>query len=138
MFLCTSSLSALTGHVQDVGEMCAGEAVKGSGVKEVAWMSEPCPKCGSNKTRAGRRIRLYASRHGPVIAPGCLSMVLLAVGCALFAAGEWLLPTSRPYLFVVGAVAVLAPLAIPFYYLRYRRTIRRRRRCLSCGYRWLA
>ncbi len=26
----------------------------------------------------------------------------------------------------------------PFHYLRYRRTIRRRWRCLNCGYRWLA
>ncbi len=99
-------------------------------------MSQPCPKCGSDETRAGRRIRLYASRHGPVIAPGALSMILLAVGCALFAAGEWLLPTLRPGLFVVGAVAVLAPVAIPFHYLGYRRTIRQRWRCLNCGYRW--
>jgi hypothetical protein len=101
-------------------------------------MSEPCPKCGSNETRSGRRIRLYASRHGPVIAPGCLSLISLAVGCVLFAAGEWLLPVFRLYLFVVGAVAVLTPLVIPFHYLRYQRTIRYRCRCLSCGYRWHA
>ena len=32
-------------------------------------MSEPCPHCGSNATRSGRRSRRYSTRHGPVIAP---------------------------------------------------------------------
>ena len=99
-------------------------------------MSEPCPNCGSTETRSGRRIRRYASRHGPVISPGCLSVALLAIGCALFAVGEWLLPAFRRELFVLGTVAVLAPLALPFQYLGYRRVFYTRQRCLTCGHRW--
>ena len=76
-------------------------------------MSELCPNCGDIETRSGRRSRRYYNQHGPVIPPGCLAVVLLALGCALFAVGEWLLPTIRRELFVLGAVAVLAPLALP-------------------------
>jgi len=39
---------------------------------------------------------------------------------------------------VVGAVFVLAPLALPFHYLRYRRAYSYRQRCLTCGHRWRA
>ena len=99
-------------------------------------MNEPCPNCGSDETRAGRRRRLYASRHGPVIAPGCLAVALLAIGCALFAGGEWLFPALRRELFVVGAVFVLAPLALPFHYLGYKRAYQTRQRCLTCGHHW--
>ena len=59
-------------------------------------MGEPYPICGSSKTRAGRLRRLYTNRHGPVIAPGGLAVVLLALGCTLFTGGEWLFPTFRP------------------------------------------
>lgn len=100
-------------------------------------MHEPCPLCGSTETRSGRRSRRYANRHGPVIAPGDLAVVLLVLGCALFAGGEWLLPTFRRELFVLGAVLVLAPLALPFHYLRYQRTFSTRQRCRTCGHRWL-
>lgn len=100
-------------------------------------MHEPCPLCGSTETYSGRRRRRYASQHGPVIAPGGFAVVLLALGCAVFAEGEWLLPTFRRELFVLGAVLVLAPLALPFSYLRYQRTYTTRQRCLTCGHRWL-
>lgn len=79
----------------------------------------------------------YANRHGPVIAPGCLAVALLALGCALFAGGEWLLPAFRRELFVLGAVFVLAPLALPFSCLLYQRAYITRQRCLTCGHRWL-
>jgi hypothetical protein len=100
-------------------------------------MSEPCPICGSSKTRAGRRRRLYANRHGPVIAPSGLAVVLLALGCTLFAGGEWLFPTFRPELFVLGAVFILSPLALPFQYLSYQRAFYTRQRYRTCGHRWL-
>ena len=100
-------------------------------------MQEPCPICGSTETRAGRRRRRYANQHGPVIAPGCLAVVLLALGCTLFAGGEWLFPTVRPELFVLGALLVLFPLALPFQYLTYQRTSVTRQRCRTCGHRWL-
>jgi hypothetical protein len=61
---------------------------------------------------------------------------LLALGCTLFAVGEWLFPTFRRELFVLGAVAVLAPLVLPFIYLGYQRAFYRRQRCLTCGHRW--
>jgi hypothetical protein len=99
-------------------------------------MSEPCPQCGSNLTRSSRRSTLYFNRHGPAIPPGCLAVFLLIIGSGLFALGEWLLPTFRLYLFVIGAVMVLAPLVIPFYYLGYKRAYRYRQRCRTCGHRW--
>ena len=99
-------------------------------------MREPCPNCRSSETRAGRRSRFYYNRHGPVVSPGCLSLVLLATGCSLFAVGEWLLPAFRPELFVLGAMLVLAPLALPFHYLRYKRAYYARQRCRTCGHRW--
>ena len=99
-------------------------------------MRETCPNCGSSETRSGRRSRSYYNRHGPVIAPGCLALVLLVIGCALFAVGEWLLPAFRLELFVLGAVLVLAPLVLPFHYLRYKRAYYARQRCLTCGHRW--
>ncbi|HLV99392.1 MAG TPA: hypothetical protein VKT82_12020 [Ktedonobacterales bacterium] len=101
-------------------------------------MHEPCPRCGSPETRSGRRSRRYYNRHGPVIAPGCLAVIVLMLGCVLFALGEWLLPTFRREFFVLGAVAVLAPLALPFQYLRYQRAFNVRQRCLTCGHRWRA
>lgn len=99
-------------------------------------MHEPCPICGSSETRSGRRSRYYYNRHGPVVAPGCLAVVLLIFGCALFAVGEWLFPAFRPELFVLGALLVLAPVAIPFHYLRYKRAYYTRQRCHACGHRW--
>jgi hypothetical protein len=99
-------------------------------------MYEPCPHCGSTQTRPGRRSRLYYTRHGPVIAPGCLALIVLALGCTLLAVGEWLLPSFRRELFLLGALAVLAPLALPFQYLGYRRAFSVRQRCLTCGHRW--
>jgi hypothetical protein len=99
-------------------------------------MSEPCPQCGSSWTRSSRRSRLYFNQHGPVIPPGCLALILLASGTGLFAAGEWLLPSFRIYLFVLGALAVLAPLALPFRYLGYKLAFQARQRCLECGHRW--
>lgn len=99
-------------------------------------MHETCPHCGSIETRAGRRSRLYATRHGPVIAPSWLGVIELALGCTLFVVGEWVLPTFCRELFVLGAVAVLAPLALPFQYLGYQRVFYRRQRCLTCGHRW--
>jgi hypothetical protein len=99
-------------------------------------MNEPCPQCGSSWTRSSHRSRLYFNQHGPVIPPGCLSLALLFSGSVLFAAGEWLLPTFRVYLFVLGALGVLAPIALPFRYLRYRLAYHSRQRCLECGYRW--
>lgn len=95
-----------------------------------------CPECGSSWTRSSRRRRLYYNNHGPVIPPGCLALVLLAVGAVMFALGEWLLPAFRVYLFVLGMLAVLAPLAIPFRYLGYRLAYHVRQRCLECGHRW--
>ena len=99
-------------------------------------MREPCPNCGSIETRSGRRSRSYYNRHGPVVAPGCLAVVLLTLGCALFAVGEWLLPAYRLELFVLGAVIVVAPVALPFYYLGYKRAYYVRQRCLTCKHRW--
>lgn len=99
-------------------------------------MSECCPQCGSSWTRSSRRSRLYFNHHGPVIPPGCLSLVLLASGSVLFATGEWLLPVFRMYLFVLGALAVLAPLVLPFRYLSYRLAYYSRQQCLECGHRW--
>jgi hypothetical protein len=64
-------------------------------------------------------------------------VVLLALGCTLLAGGEWLFPTFRPALVVLGAVLVLSPLALPFQYLRYQRAYATRQRCRTCGYRWL-
>ena len=46
---------------------------------------------------------------------------MLALGCTLFAVGEWVLPAFRRDLFVLGAVALLAPLALPFHSLGYQR-----------------
>lgn len=71
-------------------------------------MSEICPQCGSSWTRSSRPSRLYFNQHGPVISPGCLSLVLLASGSIQFGAGEWLWPTFRMYLFVLGTLAILA------------------------------
>jgi hypothetical protein len=50
-------------------------------------MGDPCSLCGSTETSAGRRRRRYANRHGPVIAPGGLALVLLATGCTLLPGG---------------------------------------------------
>ena len=96
-------------------------------------MGESCPHGGRSATRVLRRSRRYSTRHGPVIAPGCLALIVLALGCALFAVGAWLLPTFRQELFVLGAVAVLAPLALPFQYLAYQRAFFVSQRCLTCG-----
>lgn len=101
-------------------------------------MSEPCPNCGSIATRAGHRRRLYYTRHGPVISPGGLALILLVLGCTLFAVGEWPLPAFRKELFVLGAVAVLAPLALPLRYMGYQRAYSTRQRCRTCGHRWRA
>ena len=101
-------------------------------------MSELCPQCGSSWTRTSRRRRLYFNQDGPVIPPGCLAIILLAIGAAFFAVGEWLLPTFRIYLFVLGTLAVLAPLAIPFRYMRYGLAYQVSQRCRECGYRWRA
>ncbi|HEY7348321.1 MAG TPA: hypothetical protein VH599_08380 [Ktedonobacterales bacterium] len=99
-------------------------------------MSEPCPNCGSYRTRAARRGTLYYSRHGPVVPPGCLSLILVAVGFALFVVGEWLLPAFRLGLFLFGAVVLLMPLVLPFHYLRYKRAYRYEWKCKTCGHRW--
>ena len=101
-------------------------------------MSEPCPQCGSSWTSSSRRRRLYFTQDGPVIPPGWLAIILLAVGSTFFAVGEWLLPTFRISLFVLGALAVLAPLAIPFRYLGYKRAYQVSQRCQECGYQWRA
>lgn len=44
--------------------------------------------------------------------------------------------SARQELFVLGAVAVLAPLALPFQYLGYQHAFNVRQRCLTCGHRW--
>lgn len=99
-------------------------------------MREPCPNCGSTETRPGRRSRLYYNRHGPVIAPGCLAVILLALGCALLAVAKWLFPAFRLELVVLGAIFVLAPLVLPFHYLGYKRAYQSRQRCRACGHHW--
>lgn len=100
-------------------------------------MNEPCPFCGSIETCSSRRRRRYTNRHGPVIAPGCLALILLTLGYALLAGGEWLLPLFRRELFVLAAMFALAPLALPFHSLRNQRTCVTRQRRHICGHRWL-
>jgi len=101
-------------------------------------MSESCPQCGSSWTRSSHRRRLYFNQDGPVIPPGWLAIILLATGSTCFAVGAWLLPTFRLSLFVLGSLAVLAPLALPFRYRSYGLAYQVSQRCRECGYRWRA